>query len=106
MPVHDWTHVDPDTFHAFHTLWIGELMKALHAGRPPHGYYAMAGKVATALHSDLRAHNVTYRLCDALREYADLVKLDTSRITTVKDVVLQVFDGVENMQRVVEPLDS
>ena len=35
MPVHDWTRVDAGTFHAFHTLWIGEIMKALNAGLLP-----------------------------------------------------------------------
>ncbi len=49
------------------------------------------------------ARDVASRLCDALREYADLVKLDASRIDKVKGVVLQVFDGVENMKRVAEP---
>ena len=40
MPVHDWTRVDAGTFHAFHTLWIGELMKALNAeGIPCSGGY-------------------------------------------------------------------
>ena len=29
MPVHDWTRVDDGTFHAFHTVWISEIMKAL-----------------------------------------------------------------------------
>jgi hypothetical protein len=53
MPVHDWTRVDPGTFHAFHTLWIGELMKALNAGRLPSGYYAMAEQVATRMQTDL-----------------------------------------------------
>ncbi len=53
MPIHDWTRVDAGTFHAFHTLWIGELMKALNAGLLPKGYYALAEQVATRMQTDL-----------------------------------------------------
>ena len=38
MPVHDWTRVDAGTFHAFHTLWIGEIMKALKQARAADKY--------------------------------------------------------------------
>src|SRR5438552_7935389 len=55
MPVHDWTRVDAGTFHAFHTLWISELMKALNAGLLPKGYYALAEQVATRMQTDLLA---------------------------------------------------
>ena len=41
MPVHDWTVVDDGIFHAFHTLWIGELNAALNTGLLPSGYYAL-----------------------------------------------------------------
>ena len=53
MPVHDWTRVDAGTFHAFHTLWIGEIMKALNAGLLPKGYYALAEQVATRMQTDV-----------------------------------------------------
>ncbi len=53
MPVHDWTRVDAGTFHAFHTLWIGEMMKALNAGLLPKGYYALAEQVATRMQTDV-----------------------------------------------------
>lgn len=55
MPIHDWTRVDAGTFHAFHTLWIAELMKALNAGLLPDGYYALAEQVATRMQTDLLA---------------------------------------------------
>src|SRR5262245_7946694 len=55
MPVHDWTRVDAGTFHAFHTLWIGEIMKALNAGLLPKGYYALAEQVATRMQTDVLA---------------------------------------------------
>ncbi len=41
MPVHDWTIVDDGLFHAFHTIWIGELNLALNSGLLPSGYYAL-----------------------------------------------------------------
>lgn len=53
MPVHDWIRVDDGTFHAFHTLWIGEIMKALNAGLLPEGYYALAEQVATRMQTDV-----------------------------------------------------
>src|SRR5438552_14597008 len=58
MPVHDWTRVDAGTFHAFHTLWISELMKSLNAGSLPKGYYALAEQVATRMQTDLLALRV------------------------------------------------
>jgi hypothetical protein len=42
MPVHDWTRVDAETFHDFHTRWITHLSEALNGGVLPPGYYAMA----------------------------------------------------------------
>jgi hypothetical protein len=55
MPVHDWTRIDAGTFHAFHTLWIAETMKALNAGLLPKGYYALAEQVATRMQTDVLA---------------------------------------------------
>ncbi len=53
MPIHDWTRVEAGTFHAFHMLWISELMKALNAGLLPEGYYALGEQVATRMQIDL-----------------------------------------------------
>src|SRR3954470_20644208 len=53
MPIHDWTRVDAGTFHAFHTLWIGEIMKALNRGLLPPGYYALSEQVATRMQTDV-----------------------------------------------------
>ena len=53
MPAHDWTRVDAGTFHAFHTLWIGEIMKALNAGLLPKGSYVIAEQVATRMQTDV-----------------------------------------------------
>jgi hypothetical protein len=46
MTVHDWTRVDPGIFHAFHTSWMSELMRALNSGILPSPYYALAEQVA------------------------------------------------------------
>src|SRR3954451_7431858 len=53
MPIHDWTRVDADTFHAFHTSWITHLMEALNAGLLPQGYYALSEQVATRMQTDV-----------------------------------------------------
>ncbi len=41
MPVHDWTRVDPGTYHAFHSAWITHLSEVLNDGLLPPDYYAM-----------------------------------------------------------------
>jgi hypothetical protein len=46
MPIHDWTHVNAGTFHAFHTSWIAKFQEILNNGVLPAGYYAMAEQVA------------------------------------------------------------
>jgi hypothetical protein len=42
MPVHDWTRVEADIFHDFHTAWVGLIRTALNEGVLPEGYYALA----------------------------------------------------------------
>jgi len=54
MPIHDWTRVDAGTFHAFHTVWISELMKALNTGLLPTGYYALAERTAPHTQTEAR----------------------------------------------------
>ncbi len=49
------------------------------------------------------ARDAAIALCDAIGAYADLIQLDRSRIARMKGVVLQVFDGVENLNGVGEP---
>jgi hypothetical protein len=50
---HAGTRLDAGTFHAFHTLWISEIMKALNAGLLPKGYYALAEQAATRMQTDM-----------------------------------------------------
>jgi len=42
MPIHDWTRVNPGTFHDFHGSWITHIKESLNEGLLPAGYYAMA----------------------------------------------------------------
>jgi hypothetical protein len=42
MPVHDWTRVEAEIFHDFHTVWTGALRNVLNEGVLPKGYYALA----------------------------------------------------------------
>jgi hypothetical protein len=53
MPIHDWTKVGPSTYHHFHSLWIGELSKALNSGLLPPAYYAMAEQHAAGVVADV-----------------------------------------------------
>jgi hypothetical protein len=57
-------------------------------------YLDSSGETARTLTA---ARSAVANLCDAIDGYADLIHLDRSRITKVKGVVLQVFDGVESM---------
>jgi len=41
MPVHDWTRVESGIYHAFHTVWAGEIQKTLNGGLLPAGYYVL-----------------------------------------------------------------
>jgi hypothetical protein len=41
MPIHDWTRVDADLFHAFRHRWLGALCDALNAGRLPEDHFAL-----------------------------------------------------------------
>jgi Protein of unknown function (DUF4058) len=42
VPAHDWTLVEAGVFHAFHTVWIGQIQNALNEGLLPKGFYALA----------------------------------------------------------------
>ena len=44
MPLHDWTRVDAEIFHDFHTVWMGTRQTALNEGLLPRGYYALVEK--------------------------------------------------------------
>ncbi len=53
MPIHDWTRVEPGTFHDFHAAWIVEIRNALNGGLLPPDYYALAEQMAGPLGPDV-----------------------------------------------------
>src|SRR5712692_9230851 len=53
MPIHDWTRVDADIFHAFHHDWITEIARALNRGLLPAAYYALPQQFAGGLGPDV-----------------------------------------------------
>lgn len=55
MPVHDWTRVAADIFHAFHHDWITEVSRALNRGLLPSEYYALPEQIAGGLGPEVHA---------------------------------------------------
>jgi hypothetical protein len=53
MPVHDWTRVDADIFHDFHTVWTCALRNTLNEGLLPQGYYALVEQHAGRAFADV-----------------------------------------------------
>ncbi|MEQ1826706.1 MAG: hypothetical protein ABL921_12205 [Pirellula sp.] len=45
MPMHDWSHVKPGTFHNFHLLWTSSITNQFNAGILPPGCFAMAEQI-------------------------------------------------------------
>jgi hypothetical protein len=41
MPIHDWTRVEAELFHAFRHRWLGALCDALNAERLPEDHFAL-----------------------------------------------------------------
>jgi hypothetical protein len=54
VPMHDWTRVDSGVFHAFHTLWIAGIQRAL-VERLPGEYYCLPEQRAGAFIPDVLA---------------------------------------------------
>jgi hypothetical protein len=53
MPIHDWTRVDADIFHDFHSTWVVEIKRALNRGLLPPEYYALAEQIAGGFGPDV-----------------------------------------------------
>ncbi|OWK38356.1 DUF4058 family protein [Fimbriiglobus ruber] len=53
MPVHDWTRVPREIFHAFHHTWISELSRVLNNGLLPSDLYALLEPVAASFSPDV-----------------------------------------------------
>lgn len=58
MPMHDWTRVKPNPYHAFHLAWLAALQQALNTGVLPAGYYALADQSVPPVSSDVRTLQV------------------------------------------------
>lgn len=61
MPLHDWTRVEDDVFHSFHTSWISCLKADLNLRLLPEGFYADSERAARPVVPDV----LTLRLPDA-----------------------------------------
>ncbi|MGH7120533.1 MAG: DUF4058 family protein [Acetobacteraceae bacterium] len=56
MPIHGWTRVAAEIFHAFHHDWITEMARALNGGLLPDDYYALPEQIVrTRPKSEFRA---------------------------------------------------
>ncbi len=71
MPMHDWTRVPVDIFHALHHHWVSAITDALNAKRLPNTFYALP-EHRTSLKCDLitRAYIETVGVGDALPDMA------------------------------------
>jgi hypothetical protein len=53
MPIHDWTRVEAEVFHAFHHEWITEIGRTLNRGLLPPEYYALPEQQAAGFGPDI-----------------------------------------------------
>ena len=75
MPVHDWTHLEPGIFHAFHQQWIIAISNVLNQGVLPEDYYALpeqhaagfghVGEESSNLHHDTIEQTQTRALLES-----------------------------------------
>ena len=56
MPIHDWTKVEPNIFHDFHSDWIQVIKHELNAGNLPKDYYALSEQVTLGVIPDILAY--------------------------------------------------
>lgn len=52
MPMHDWTRVDAGIYHAFHSVWITEIHRAV-MNILPEGYYSLPEQQAAGFGPDI-----------------------------------------------------
>jgi len=55
MPMHDWTRVEPNSYHAFHVGWLAAFQHSLNNGVLPMGYFAAAEQVVVPFEADVLA---------------------------------------------------
>lgn len=60
MPMHDWTRVPAEIFHAFHHHWITQIGRALNRGLLPADYYALPEQQAAEVGPEVLALPIPY----------------------------------------------
>ena len=58
MAVQDWSPIDAEIFHGFHTVGLGAINNALNSGILPQGYYALPEQHANRYIADILALHV------------------------------------------------
>jgi hypothetical protein len=98
MPVHDWTRLDHDIFHAFHTSWITHLMDALNAGVLPPDYYALSEQEASRGRRAAIRHNSGHRLVATIEIVSPTDKDGGRNVREMTDKVIRTLEsGVQVM---------
>lgn len=101
MPMHDWSRVDPGTYHNFHLLWIAALTQRLNAGLLPPDCFAMAEQFVGGSAPDV----VTLHLADDAPSLAGggLATLDRPQTRPHAAVVMEAESDVyaEKANRIV-----
>lgn len=66
MPIHDWTRVRANRFHAFHQGWVTRIQDALNAGVLPEGYTALAEQITGGPEPDVVTLSLPLKPSDGL----------------------------------------
>ncbi len=88
MPIHDWTRVRANRFHAFHQNWINVISNALNDGLLPDGFFALPEQWTGGPIPDVVALSVPFR--PGLNSGGGLLLADApvkTRFTAVADAV-------------------
>ena len=92
MPMHDWSKIEPGTYHDFHYAWIGSIRIALNTGILPSGYIAMAEQYVGSPEVDLMTLKTD--LDEDGEDYQTNASSDSSGVLTMpKPVASYVFQS-------------
>ena len=92
MPMHDWSKIEPGTYHDFHYAWIGSIRIALNTGILPSGYIAMAEQYVGSPEVDLMTLKTD--LDEDGEDYQTKASSDSSGVLTMpKPVASYVFQS-------------
>lgn len=97
MPIHDWTRVDPGTFHDFHQAWTVEIRKALNGGVLPTGFFAMVEQIVSGPIPDVITLQRRSRPTDPERPAGGIAVADAPpRATFVSQADADLYVGKAN----------